>query len=379
MTTIFVKDDLRAQVEAATGGAVTVLYTDAGHPSYMNVIPRFNLQDIDASLGTGTHPAFIVNGVEKSEIFIGQYQGIVKDNNLLSIPGVIPTVSTNFDTFRQRAAANGVGWHIMTNAEWMAVALWCWKNGFQPRGNNNWGRDTSLRYETGRRGDQRAPGETTGDGKTFTGSGPASWRHNGQATGIADLNGNVWEWQAGYRLMDGEIQVIPDNDAADNTKDLSRTSVLWKAIRASDGALVAPGTAGTLKYDSVTAGTNTGSVRIGDIRLSDVMTNRNGTAGDDSHLAYTNGAFEALPVKDGLNVPAIAKVLGIAPVGAGLEGDNIWVRNYGERLCLAGGNFYNGAGAGLFARNLNNARTNVNNSVGARPDCGFFPQISLRE
>ena len=367
MTTIFVKDDLRAQVEAATGGAVTVLYTDAGHPSYMNVIPRFNLQDIDASLGTGTHPAFIVNGVEKSEIFIGQYQGIVKDNNLLSIPGVIPTVSTNFDTFRQRAAANGVGWHIMTNAEWMAVALWCWKNGFQPRGNNNWGRDTSLRYETGRRGDQRAPGETTGDGKTFTGSGPASWRHNGQATGIADLNGNVWEWQAGYRLMDGEIQVIPDNDAADNTKDLSRTSVLWKAIRASDGALVAPGTAGTLKYDSVTAGTNTGSVRIGDIRLSDVMTNRNGTAGDDSHLAYTNGAFEALPVKDGLNVPAIAKVLGIAPVGAGLEGDNIWVRNYGERLCLAGGVFTLGAGAGLFARHLLYARASVHGSVGARP------------
>ncbi|HGL5374055.1 TPA: hypothetical protein ACKFCW_002927 [Citrobacter farmeri] len=49
------------------------------------------------------------------------------------------------------------------------------------------------------------------------------------------------------------------------------------------------------------------------------------------------------------------------------------------QACLAGGNFNNGAGAGLFARNLNNARTNVNNSVGARPDCGFFPQISLRE
>lgn len=51
----------------------------------MNVIPKFNLQDIDASLGNGVHPAFVVNGVEKSEIFIGQYQGIVKDNNPLSI------------------------------------------------------------------------------------------------------------------------------------------------------------------------------------------------------------------------------------------------------------------------------------------------------
>ena len=71
MTTIIIKDDLRAQVEASTGGAVTVLYTAAGHPSYMNVIPKFLKQDIDASLGTGVHEAFIVNGVEKSEIFIG--------------------------------------------------------------------------------------------------------------------------------------------------------------------------------------------------------------------------------------------------------------------------------------------------------------------
>lgn len=73
--TIFIKDDLRASVEAATGGLVTVLYTAAGHPSYMNVIPKFNLQDIDPALGTGVHPAFIVNGVEKSELFIGQHVG----------------------------------------------------------------------------------------------------------------------------------------------------------------------------------------------------------------------------------------------------------------------------------------------------------------
>jgi len=41
------------------------------------------------------------------------------------------------------------------------------------------------------------------------------------------------------------------------------------------------------------------------------------------------------------------------------------------RLPLAGGAFNNAGGAGVFARNLNNARTNVNGSVGARPDCGF--------
>ena len=66
----FLKDTLRESVEAATGGKVTVLYDDKGYPSYMNVIPKFKVEDIDASLGTGVHPAFIVGGVEKSEIFI---------------------------------------------------------------------------------------------------------------------------------------------------------------------------------------------------------------------------------------------------------------------------------------------------------------------
>ena len=92
MPSIFVKDDLRASVEAATGGKVTVLYTASGQPSYMNVIPKFNLEDIDAGLGSGVHPAFIVGGVEKSELFIGTYQGINKNGEFLSLPGVDPTV-----------------------------------------------------------------------------------------------------------------------------------------------------------------------------------------------------------------------------------------------------------------------------------------------
>lgn len=61
--------------------------------------------------------------------------------------------------------------------------------------------------------------------------------------------GNVWEWVAGLRLVNGEIQIIPDNDAAFASTDMSASSPLWKAIRASDGALVSPGTSGTLKYD----------------------------------------------------------------------------------------------------------------------------------
>jgi len=44
MPTIFTKDDLRASVEAASGGKITVLYTATGQPSYMYVHPKFMLE-----------------------------------------------------------------------------------------------------------------------------------------------------------------------------------------------------------------------------------------------------------------------------------------------------------------------------------------------
>jgi hypothetical protein len=38
------------------------------------------------------------------------------------------------------------------------------------------------------------------------------------------------------------------------------------------------------------------------------------------------------------------------------------------RCVLAGGNWSNGSNAGVWARNLNNTRTNANNNVGFRAD-----------
>jgi len=347
MTTIFVRDDLRASVEAATGGHVTVLYTAAGHPSYMNVIPRFNKEDINPALGTGTHEAFIVNGVTKSEIFIGQHIGTVVGGNLLSIPGSAPTIWTDFDTFRARAAANGPGWHLMTNAEWAAIALWCWRNGTMPRGNTWFGHDSGTPWEMGARVDGGSPGHAVGDGRTFTGSGPASWRHNGQASGIADLCGNVWEWVAGMRTQNGEINIIQDNNAANNTLDLSAASAQWRAIDSVTGALVNPGTATSVRY--ATAGTANHTL----VRASGA-----------SFEGMTNPG--ATPV--GANALALAVSLGLFPVAAsGLGGDGFWLDATGERLPLVGGAFDSAAASGVFARHLAYPRTLVRPHVGARP------------
>lgn len=364
MPTIFVKDEMRAAVEAASGGRQTVLYTQSGQPSIMNVIPAFNLEDIDASLGAGVHPAFIVGGVQKSEIFIGTYQGIIKNGELLSMPGVDPTTSRNHDQFVTAARAAGPGWHCITNAEWSAIALWCHKNGFMPRGNSNYGRSSDATYEVARRADGGTPGVTTGTPRTLTGSGPASWRHDNTPGGIADLCGNIWEWTPGMRLVDGEIQVIPNNDAALSNTDLGKTSNAWRAIRASDGALVNPGTAGTLKFDSTVGGAVTNGQPI----LSNEVTNRNGDPGDDSNATGSAArAFQTLVTKEGITAPAIVKALGLFPISDALGGDNLWLRNYGERLPIRGGVWNNGADAGVFALHLIVPRSGASGHIGSRP------------
>lgn len=360
MPSIFVKDDLRASIEAASGGKQTVLYTAAGHPSIMNIIPAFNLEDIDASLGTGLHPAFIVNSTNKSEIFIGTYQGIVKDGNLISLPNVVPTVSQNFDTFRGYATANGAGWHLMSNAERSAIALWCWKNGFQPRGNNNCGRDIANTWETARRADGLAPGYTASGGITLTGSGPVSWRHDNTPFGISDMNGNIWEWATGMRIVAGEVQVLADNNAADNTKDVSNTSSQWKAIDGATGALITP--------------TFTGTIAGGDYVATTANSVRYATSGTSNYtlVRASGSSFEGMtnpgttPV--GATALQLCKQLGLYPVaGSGLGGDYWGLDVTGERIPLVGGYWTNGAVSGVFALTLDSARSSVPGMLGARP------------
>jgi sulfatase modifying factor 1 len=345
-------DDMKLSVEALSGGKNTVLLDDVGMPSIMVRIPKFYLDEVITGAANTVHPAFIVNGVEKEEIFISKFQNIVLNDRAYSLPFKDPKDYTTFDQALTYCKNKGDGWHLMTNAEWAAIALWCKKNGFMPRGNNDYGRDYSATYEKGKVTYQY--GTPLTDGRVATGSGPVSWAHDNTNAGVFDLNGNVWEWSGGMRLNEGEIQIIENNDAAVNTADQSATSTLWQAISSVDGSLLAPGSASTLKYDAINVD-GSGGIEIS----TDVLNKSDGTT-------YASNTFETLAVETGLTVPVIMKALGLAPIDASHGGDNVWMRNLGERLPFRGANWNGGAYAGVFSLYLYNPRSNSGISVGFR-------------
>ena len=348
--TILIKDSLRQSVELASGGLQTVLYTAKGQATYMNIIQKYDMSTIDASL-SGTHPAFIVDGVEKPEIFIGTYQGRIVNGELLSLPNVEPSHSTNYDNFLTAARACGNGHHLITNAEWSAVALQCYKDNTQPLGNTYYGRSSENPLLVGRRPDGLAPGNTTGSARTLTGSGPVQWRHNGKENGIADLSGNVWEWNSGMRLLNGEIQIIENNNAAKSAINLGAASTEWKAIDGATGNLVTPDGSGTTP----------GTVKFATSGTADYTINGS-TFGAIKNLSTVNPISAAALIK--------LKALCLFPVVdavATFNGDGLWLNLTIESLPIRGGNWSLAAIAGVFCLYLNNARSHSTSHIGARP------------
>jgi hypothetical protein len=348
--TILIKDSLRQSVELASGGLQTVLYTAKGQATYMNIIQKYDMSTIDASL-SGTHPAFIVDGVEKPEIFIGTYQGRIVNGELLSLPNVEPSHSTNYDNFLTAARACGNGHHLITNAEWSAVALQCYKDNTQPLGNTYYGRSSENPLLVGRRPDGLAPGNTTGSARTLTGSGPVQWRHNGKENGIADLSGNVWEWNSGMRLLNGEIQIIENNNAAKSAINLGAASTEWKAIDGATGNLVTPDGSGTTP----------GTVKFATSGTADYTINGS-TFGAIKNLSTVNPVSAAALIK--------LKALCLFPVVdavATFNGDGLWLNLTIESLPLRGGSWNSAANAGVFYLNLLHARSHTASAFGARP------------
>ena len=319
-----------------------ILYDDLGNPSVMVKIPKFTYEDLGLP-GSGTHPAFIVDGKEIPYIYISKYQNIVENGRAYSLPYQRPHHTVTFDQAKEFCEAKGKGWHLMSNAEWAAIALWCKKNECMPYGNNNY--NYGDYYKTSEKGapmpdrmyyNPDNPDEGWDDiPYTATGSGPKSWFHNNDFSGIADLNGNVYEWVSGVRTEKGELQVIPNNDSAMGV-DESATSSLWKAISQA-GAYVAPGTSGVIKF---------------------------GSSG-----ISTNGQFKAATVASGVTIPALVKALALFPNDAAdTYRDDYYYANASaaDRLFYRGGGCDGYDDAGVFYYGGRSARSGANDGLGFR-------------
>ena len=315
-----------------------------GKAHMMVEIPRKNWDAANQFAGAAIHPAFTINGAQK-RIFIGKYQASMDGAYYVTCANATVKHSLTFEQELAAAAAlNGgsiSGFHLMTNAEWALVALMSKANATLPYGNNAYGRDNDNKLITGIMEEPANFAGASGNGKWLTGTGGILTSHNWQESGIFDLNGNVWERVSGMRVNEGEIQILENNNAADSSKDQGAASAEWKAIL-TDGTLVAPGTANTLKY-------NGGSP----ISVVEAIT---------TQLVDPNSAsntYETVATALSGNGIGLLKSLCLFPHTTGLGGDYIYLRNYGERVPVRGGNWYYASDAGVFSLYLYNARSDA--------------------
>lgn len=317
-------DSERYSLERATGGKQTIIRDSAGNANAMFVLPRLRYEDLGmaADMGAGDVTAFdFGSGSIKSEIFIGAY--LASGLGVVSAPRQAPRASIDHTTARAACAAKGAGWHLMTVHEWAAIALWCMANGYEPIGNSNQGRSHAKTWVVGSRVDNRAPGDSAGTGCTKTGSMGVAATHDGTLGGIADLVGNVWEWQDGLLTLGGQIK-----------------AAAYNAQPEADWVLQAA------FFDAPSAAPV----------LSNAVTRVVSAVGEWKKMAKSAGYVSNTLLKRLLIEPASA-----------LPAGSIYTNGAGELLPFRGGDWVGGAANGLAALYLNTPRTFSNVNVGFRP------------
>lgn len=331
-------DSERYSLERATGGQQTIIRDDQGNANCMFVLPRFRYEDlgITADMGSGDVTAFdFGSGSIKNEIFLGAY--LASGSGAISAPRQDPRASLDHTAARAACAAKGAGWHLMTAHEWAAIALWCMANGYEPIGNTNWGRSHAKTWMVGDRADNRAPGDASGTGRTQTGSMGVEATHNKSLAGIADLVGNIWEWQDGFLLQDGRFKLSSHN---------AQVEASWTFADAFLDASIPTG---------------------GSVILSNAVNNRLGAIGDNVNAGNSaNVDWRSMTKSGGYVSNQAMKRLLLEPANALPQG-RIYMRNFGERLPYRGGYWINGAGAGLAAVNLDSSRAFTGAGIGFRP------------
>ena len=297
-----------------------VIFDDRGRPDILVVFTPDELKLPDT-----------LKGRKVKEYAISKYPNTMIDGRPYSLPFMPPAVNVNHDEAIRLCEAKGPGWHLITNDEWAALARQSWENDTVPTGNTNSGKSHSHP-------EQKGTTYQNSYGKTLTGSGPIEWNHDRTAEGVADMVGNVWEHVGGVRFLNGQVQIIPNNEAAAGA-DQSPDSKEWTAIYTPDGD--------PFYYN----------VKDGEIVLQPTA-----PEGKD----YDGVPFCDLHERADMDVPDKLIELGLYPAPGYESEEYFWLDTDGERCVYRGGNWYNGTSAGVFYLNGNNSRSRVNSSIGFR-------------
>lgn len=358
--------DLTALALAGCCPGNEVIYDDKGMPSIMVKIPKMTYAQLGMGSSNDVFPAFKVGNRELDAIYISKFINMVQNNRAYSLPGFGPAHTLNFDTARTYCSNKGAGWHLITRMEWGLLVRWCQNNGFMPLGNNNYGKHSSESVY------KAIPDNTDATHyalRTKVGTGPLTWYHDKSPSGIADLCGNVWEWSGGMRMVYGELQILPNNNGADNTVSQAADSAEWKAIKASDGTLITPDgsgtTSGSIKADWISS----------KLTWSDTKTNNTGSGSS----LYSSCTFANIVCDS--SISAAAKLL-LASLGMYMYNGTteLFSGQYGyfdnqsaERCFFSGGGYYY-TGYGLASFNGFNARSGADNVIGFRS--AYYPPLA---
>lgn len=352
--------DLSALALKAVCPSNEIICDNKGMPSIMVRIPKMTYKELGLGESTATHPAFIVNGTEVPEIYISKFQNVVMDGRAYSLPGMDPATTMGLDAAISYCSAKGEGWHLMTAAEWSVIALWCKANGTTPKGNNNFGKDVSETVYKAIPTLRDSVAQNYRPLRVATGTGPLSWSHDGTVSGIWDLNGNVWEQMGGMRLVNGELQVLANNNAADSANSQAAASNLWRAIKGDTGELVQPNGSGTTD---------------GALRLDWVQNKWKWITGAITQ-SWPDGQGKACAFKDvsadtgvGEQAKLLLQALTMLPMDGdtAYDDDNFWAVNGDpERKVIRGGSWGNAATAGVFDSSACDSRAGADWSVGFR-------------
>lgn len=297
-----------------------VIFDDRGRPDILVVFTPDELKLPDT-----------LKGRKVKEYAISKYPNTMIDGRPYSLPFMPPAVNVNHDEAIRLCEAKGPGWHLITNDEWAALARQSWENDTVPTGNTNSGKSHSHP-------EQKGTTYQNSYGKTLAGSGPIEWNHDRTAEGVADMVGNVWEHVGGVRFLNGQAQIIPNNEAAAGA-DQSPDSKEWTAIYTPDGDPV--------YYN----------VKDGEIVLQPTA-----PEGKD----YDGVPFCDLHERADMDVPDKLIELGLYPAPGYESEEYFWLDTDGERCVFRGGHWNAGASAGVFCLNGHASRSGVRTALGFR-------------